>query len=322
MIFIYGKLERMDEKTMNAFIFPGQGSQKSGMYYLLGNKANEVDEIFAIAQEASGYDVLSMCRDFSEEELKQTLNTQLSVTAMNMAYLRLLENRGIEPNIVAGHSLGQLSALTAAGVISVFDLFRLVGKRAELMSKVKESGKLATIIGLEKDVVNKVCEEVSKNKGNVKIALENATKQFVVGGREEDVSEVLKTLRYDKPLKIVEIQVSNAFHTYLMAPMVQPFREFVSSIEFHTPKTKILLNSKGGVGESVEEIREDVIKQCENTVKWVDCMKLLLAAEKLSVAEVGVGRMMSQLMKGINRKQKVYCLSNPEDFEQYLALWK
>ena len=305
---------------MNAFIFPGQGSQKAGMYNLLGDKAKEVDDVFAIAKEVTGRDVLSLCRDATEEELKHTFNTQLSVTAMNMAYLKLLENRGIKPFVVAGHSLGQLSALVAADVISMFDLFRLVEKRATLMSEVKETGKLATIIGLDKGVVERACAEVGKYGFSVKIALENATRQFVIGGKVADVDAVLPLIQSCNPMRIIEIKVSNAFHTNLMLPMIPAFSEFVNSLTFHEPKTKILLNAKGGYAECAEEIRQDIIMQCEKVVKWVDCMSLLLSKDLVNVAEVGVGRVLSQLMRGIDSNQRVYCLSVAADFDKFVSM--
>lgn len=111
---------------MVGYLFPGQGSQREGMYYLLRDNEREVREIFEIAKEATGRDVLNVCKYCTEQELKETINTQVSVTAMNIAFARLLRNRGIVPDVVAGHSLGQLSAICVAGVISEFDLFSLV----------------------------------------------------------------------------------------------------------------------------------------------------------------------------------------------------
>ncbi|MCR4678071.1 MAG: acyltransferase domain-containing protein [Lachnospiraceae bacterium] len=114
---------------MIAYLFPGQGSQKEGMYNLIKENEADVSEVFDEASKVTGRDIRALCRDATEEELKQTLNTQISVTTMNMAYAKLLEKRGIKPDVVAGHSLGQLSAIAAAGVISTVDLFRLVKKR-------------------------------------------------------------------------------------------------------------------------------------------------------------------------------------------------
>ncbi|SFC13167.1 ACP S-malonyltransferase [Butyrivibrio sp. YAB3001] len=304
---------------MKAFLFPGQGTQKAGMYSLLTGKEAEVDEVFKIASEATGKDVLSLCRDCTDEELKQTANTQLSVTAMNMAYLRLLENRGIKPDIVAGHSLGQLSAVAAAGCISLYDLFRIVGKRAELMGQLKESGKLATILGLDREVIYKVCEEVSKEVGKVQVALENATQQTVIGGKEEEVNAAVERLKEAGALRIVEIKVSNAFHTYMMEPMVEPFAEFVKSIEFKAPQTRILLNAKGNFADNESEIKTDLINQCTNVVKWCDCMNLLLKEKDIKIAETGVGRTMASMIKGIDRGVKVYLMSNNVDFEQFIT---
>ena len=307
-----------EKHDMIAYLFPGQGSQKEGMYNLFGDCAEEVSEVFDEAAKVTGRDIKALCRDATEEELKQTLNTQISVTTMNMAYSKLLEKRGIKPDVVAGHSLGQLSAIAAAGVISTVDLFRLVNKRAELMSGINESGKLATAVGLDKETVTNICEEVSKENGKVSIALENSPTQYVIGGKEEDVDKAVVKLKEAGALKVVEIKVSNAFHTYMMAPMVEDFKKFVNSLEFKKPVCKTLLNCKGGYSDDPEEIREDVINQCVNTVKWVDCINRLLSDENVQIAEVGAGKIMASLVKGFDRKKKVYLMSNPADFEEFV----
>lgn len=307
---------------MIAYLYPGQGTQKSGMYNLLGNRAAEVQEVFDIAKEASGRDILELCKKGTDAELKETLNTQISVTAMNMAYTKLLENRGISPDIVAGHSLGQFSALATAGVISMYDLFRIVQKRAELMTELQEAGKLATVVGLDKNIIDQICEEVSRTAGEVRIALENSAQQNVIGGKEDDVDQAVAKLREAGAIKIVEIRVSNAFHTYLMEPMVEPFHSFIDTIEFHEPKRKILLNAKGDYAESLEEIKEDVIKQCVSVVKWRSCLEHLQKEQDILLAEVGVGKTMAGLVRGMGQNQKTYVMSSNRDFDQFEKLVK
>lgn len=304
---------------MIAYLFPGQGSQRAGMYDLLGDKIKETEEVFEVAKAVTGRDVIRLCKELTDDELILTYNTQLSVTAMNMAYSKILANRGIVPNIVAGHSLGQLSALAAADVISLHDLFRIVAKRAELMMRVQENGKLATIIGLEKSIIEEICQEVSKISGQVSIALENSDKQYVIGGKEKDVDIAVRKIESEGALKIVELRVSNAFHTYLMEPMVQEFGDFVNTIVFNEPKAKVLLNAKGGYAESADEIKNDVIAQCVNVVKWKDCMHILLENKETLIAEVGIGKTMSSLMRGMPHKCKVYSMSNNIDFDLFLS---
>lgn len=289
------------------------------MYDLLGDKIKETEEVFEVARVVTGRDVIKLCKELTDEELKVTYNTQLSVTAMNMAYAKILANRGIVPDIVAGHSLGQLSALAAADVITLHDLFRIVDKRAELMMRVQESGKLATIIGLDKSIIEEICKEVSKISGTVSIALENSDKQYVIGGKKKDVDSAVSKIESEGALKIVELKVSNAFHTYLMEPMVQPFSDFINTIVFNEPNAKVLLNAKGGFAESVGEIKKDIIEQCVNAVKWKDCMHILLESKDALIAEVGIGKTMSSLMRGMPHKCKVYSISNNVDFDMFLS---
>jgi [acyl-carrier-protein] S-malonyltransferase len=238
---------------------------------------------------------------------------------MNMAFLQLLINREIVPDIVAGHSLGQFSALAAAGVLSLYDLFQIVNRRAELMNQLKESGKLATVIGLQKEVIEEICNEISAETGKVSIALENTKNQFVIGGREPDVNRAVEKLKKIGAIRILEIKVSNAFHTYLMQSMVEPFQTFLDTVEWKNPKARILLNAKGDYATSLGEVKEDVIKQCTNTVKWKDCLSQLLQENELCLAEVGVGKTMESLVRGMNTGQKTFLISNNKDFEQFIS---
>lgn len=303
---------------MIVYLFPGQGSQKAGMLNALGEKIDEVKEIFDIAEDVTGRCIRELCIKGIDEELKQTINTQLCVTTMNMAYVKLLENRGILPEVVAGHSLGQFSALTASGVITLPDLFRIVQKRAELMEGISGKGKLATIVGLDKLIIENICNEVSASQGTVEIALENSLQQTVIGGKEEDVNMAIEKIREAGAIRIVETKVSNAFHTYMMKPMVEPFKEFVNTIEFCKPKSKLLLNAKGGFSDDPEEIKMDVFNQCINRVKWVDCLDKILKNEESILAEVGFGKVMMSLVRGKDREKKVYCMSNNKDFELFV----
>lgn len=185
------------------------------------------------------------------------------------------------------------------------------------MTSVKGKGKLATIVGLDKTIIEEKCAKANGLSGEVRIALENSEQQYVIGGKEEDVDIVVALLKEEKNKGIFELKVSNAFHTYLMEPMVDAFREFVNTIKFHETSAKILLNSKGGYSESIKEVKEDIIKQCVSTVKWSDCMKLLLTNENIDIAEIGVGRVLTNLMRSFSVEKKIYSLSNKRDFEQF-----
>ena len=307
---------------MITYLFPGQGTQKAGMYQLLGDKSNEVQEVFDIVKEVTGRDIKQLCTEATDEELRLTINTQLCVTAMNMAYYQMLKNRGIQPDVVAGHSLGQFSALAAAGVLTLPDLFRLIQKRAQLMDELEQAGSLATSIGLDKQTVEAVCKEVNATGARVDLALENSNVQYVVGGTEEDVAIAVEKLKEAGAMRVVQIKVSNAFHTYMMEPMVKPFEAAVNAIEFHEPTARILLNAKGDFATSIDEIKEDVIRQCVSVVRWRESLDLILPEPGLIMAEVGVGKVMASTVKGMDRSKKVYLMSNEKDFGQFIELVK
>lgn len=188
------------------------------------------------------------------------------------------------------------------------------------MADVQGSGKLATIVGLDKTTIEEVCDKAKRLSGEVRIALENSKQQYVIGGKEEDVDVVVALLKAKKT-DIFELKVSNAFHTYLMEPMVDSFNDFVNTLEFHETSTKILLNSKGGYSENVKEVKEDIVKQCVSVVRWSDCMKLMLENENIAIAEVGVGWVLTNLIRSISPEKKVYSISNKRDFEQFSNLF-
>ncbi|MCR4678457.1 MAG: ACP S-malonyltransferase [Lachnospiraceae bacterium] len=304
---------------MKVFLFPGQGSQRAGMYSSLNKYEDEVKNVFDIAGRVTGRDVVDLCLSATDEVLKQTINTQLCVTTMNIAYAEVLKSKGIVPDVVAGHSLGQFSALAVAGVITYEDLFRVIKKRAELMDGLNESGKLAVIMGLRKSTVEDICKAITAEGYRVQIALDNSLSQVVVGGKEDAVDRAIVRTKESGAIKISEVRVSNAFHTYLMEPMIEPFKEFVDTIDFKESNVRVLLNAKGDYAANAEEIREDVIKQCVSEVKWTDCITKVLKEDPTFI-EVGFGKTMMSLIKGTDRSKRVWLSSNEKDLDEFLSV--
>lgn len=302
------------------YMFPGQGTQRAGMLRDLGSNVADVRAVFEAASDVSGKDVEKLCLSATEEELKRTENTQIAVTAMNLAFYTLLQQKGVSPTVVLGHSLGQFSALYAAGVFSLEDTFRLIAKRAELMAGITISGALCTVLGLSMEQVESICKEVDPTGERLAVALHNTETQIVVGGLEEVVAQAEAIFKQNGALRTIPVRVSNAFHTPLMKEMEDEFSAFVSSVPLSEPKCPVLLNCKGGYAADATEIRRDIIQQCCHTVHWCDCLKKLFEQEDLLVAELGIGKVLAGMARSIDPRRTTYLMSNPRQFSQFVGL--
>ncbi len=302
-------------------MFPGQGTQKPGMLRELGNHIEEVNSVFDTAKAVTGRDVKELCLTANAEELQKTENTQLAVTAMNLSYLTLVRRNGIEPDITLGHSLGQFAAFVASGVLTVEQAFVLVQKRAELMSRVKRSGMLCSVLGLDFDTVDKICKEIDPNGENLVVALYNTQNQIVVGGDSEYVLKAEALCKEKGALRTVPIRVSNAFHTPLMREMEEKYSEFIDKIDFKEPKCRLMLNCKGDFASDVDDIKKEIKNQCCRTVLWYEGIKKIIETKKeIFFAEGGVGKVLSGMMRSIDNRQKVLMLSNPAQYNKFIKL--
>lgn len=303
-------------------MFPGQGTQRAGMLRELGNRVNDVTEIFQAASDISGRDVMQLCLTAPDDILKRTENTQVAVTAMNLAYYTLLQKSGVLPDIVLGHSLGQFSALYAAGVVSLESLFKIIVKRAELMNGLQVNGALCTVLGLSMEQVVQICAQVDPEGKRLAVALHNTEKQIVVGGEAAFVASAEADFKAAGAIRTVPVRVSNAFHTPLMKPMEQEFKAFINSIPLNEPQCQMLLNCKGDYAKNAADIKEDMILQCCHTVHWFDCLQKLLAADDLLLAEVGIGKVLAGMVRNTQPHQTTYLISNVKQFKQFTDLAK
>ena len=305
------------------FMFPGQGTQKPGMLKTLGNEIENVEEVFTIAQQATGRDIKDLCLNANAETLKKTENTQLAVTAMNLSYLTLLQKEGIKPDIVLGHSLGQYSAFVAAGVLTMEQVFQLVEKRAELMAQCQKEGMLCSVLGLNFKQVDFICKEVDPSQKELVVALHNTENQIVIGGNPDYVSKAEIKCKEKGALRTVPIRVSNAFHTPLMKEMEDTFMAYVDEMEFKEPEIKLMLNCKGDYATDIEDIKNEIRNQCCHTVLWNDGVKKIIEIKKdLVFAEVGVGKVLTGMMRSIDSKQKVWMISNVKQRNQLIQYVK
>ncbi len=304
---------------MKVFIFPGQGSQQAGMYRLLGNMADEVKDIFEAASDASHKDVVDLCLKQSDEVLSHTEITQIVVTTMNLAFYRLLINRGVEPDLVMGQSLGQFSALAACGGMSFEEVFALVTERARLMTEMTRESTLYSVLGLSEEKVRAALDTLPEGLDPVEIALINSKEQIVIGGTVDALKVAEQKMKEAGAFKVVPAKLNRAFHTSYMKDMEQAFIDYLNTLHLNEPKCRIVLNCAGDYGRTAADLKADMIAQCCHVVLWRDCMEKLRNIPNLNVAEVGVGRIMAGIMRNCGFKDKVSLMSDPREFNMYVS---
>ena len=283
--------------TQLAFIFPGQGSQQVGMGAELARAYPIANTVFQEADIALGRALSQLCFKGPEEALKQTENTQLAILTCSVATLRILKELGITPNAVAGHSLGEYSALVAAGVLDFADALRLVHARASLMAEAGETqqGTMAAILGMETEQLRELCDGT---EGPVNIANYNCPGQLVISGEVDAVNHVVSLAKAEIGERRCRLlPVSGAFHSPLMAPAQQKFRSALDSVTLYPPQVDIVMNVTGEFVKDVEDIRHLLFQQITQPVQWEKTLRTIEKAGITHFVEVGPGKVLSGLVK-------------------------
>jgi [acyl-carrier-protein] S-malonyltransferase len=280
-----------------AFLFPGQGSQSVGMGEDLYREFTVVRELFDMAAEVTRMDVAKLCFKGPMSEVTLTVNLQPAVTAVNLACLAVLGKEGLFPDFSAGHSLGEFSALTAAGIISRADALRLVFERGKLMHResTRNKGAMQAIIGLRIDTVSELVGQIAA-RGVVSVANHNAETQIVITGAPEPVNEV-GALAKERGAKAIALKVSGAWHSELIRGAEDEFRAHLGAIEFNLPKTPVIHNVTADSVEDPVEIRGLMARQLCSPVRWYDTMVKLMNEDVEIFAEVGPGKVLTGLLK-------------------------
>jgi [acyl-carrier-protein] S-malonyltransferase len=302
-----------------AFLFPGQGSQSVGMGEDLCQAFSEAREIFDMAEAITGIAIKDLCFKGPMEDLTQTINLQPAVTAMNLACLSVLNKQGIIPDLTAGHSLGEYSALCAAGVLSTEDTLKLVHKRGLLMHReaTQNTGAMHAIVGLPIETIQDMVQQ-AQAEGIVAVANHNTEKQIVITGAPAQVEKVSRQA-VQKGAKAVTLKVSGAWHSQLIQGAEQEFSDFLKTIPFKPPQCDVLLNVTAEAEENPEEIRSVMSRQLCSPVRWYPAMKRLMERRIDVIVEVGPGRVLAGLLKQILPKDhpcKVYTANSLKNLEQ------
>ena len=304
-----------------AFLFPGQGSQAVGMGLDFYQEYDVVRELFDMAEEISKINISKLCFNGPMEDLTQTVNLQPSVTAMNLACLTIIEKEGVTPDICAGHSLGEYSALCASDIVSREDTFRLVFKRGELMHReaVKNKGAMHAILGLPIDAVALIVEKV-KEEGVVAVANHNAEQQIVITGSPNPV-EKASSLAASQGAKAIPLKVSGAWHSELIQGAQEEFKDLIESIPFNVPQRPTIFNVTADFEKKPDEIKSIMARQLCSPVKWYDSMCKLMDEDIEIFVEVGPGKVLTGLLKKILPKDypcQIFNVNSMKGLEQFL----
>jgi len=314
----------MTVSTSLAFVFPGQGSQSVGMLAELSQRSPVVEATFREASEGAGVDLWALSQDGPEEQLNRTEFTQPALLAAGVAVWRAWrEQGGVLPSVLAGHSLGEYGALVAADALSLHEAARLVRLRGQLMQDAAPagSGAMAAVLGADDAVVRQVCEQASQS-GVVVPANFNSPGQVVIGGQGEAVDRALALLAEAGVRKTVKLAVSVPSHTPLMREAANRLSEAMAKLAWKAPSIPVVQNVDAEVHEGVQAIRDALVRQLYLPVQWTACVQALTGRGVTRVAECGPGKVLTGLVKRIDKALDARAIGGAGDFEAALAEWK
>lgn len=303
-----------------AFLFPGQGSQAVGMGLDFYQEYDIVRELFDMVDEITRTNISQLCLKGPFDDLTETINLQPAITVVNLACLAAIEKENIKPDISAGHSLGEYSAMCASGIVSKEDTFRLVFKRGELMHResTKHKGAMHAIIGLGINAVEELVANVQKD-GIVAVANHNTEQQIVVTGAPDPVKKV-SALASSQGAKAIPLKVSGAWHSELIKGAQEEFKDFIDAAHFNTPERPMIFNVTADLAKDTDEIKSIMVRQFCSPVRWYDSMCKLIAENVEIFVEVGPGKVLTGLLKKILPKDypcKTYNVNNMKSLERF-----
>lgn len=304
-----------------AFVFPGQGSQSVGMLAELAAAHPEVRATFDEASAGAGVDLWDISQNGPDTVLNSTENTQPALLAASVAVWRVwIKQGGALPALLSGHSLGEYSALVAAGALSLADAAGLVAKRGRLMQAAVPSGvgAMAAILGGDDAQIGEVCDEVAQGQV-VSPANFNSPGQLVIAGHAEAVDRALARLAELGVKKAVKLAVSVPSHCMLMRDAADQLGEAMASLSWNMPSIPVVQNADALVHHSVEDIRSALMRQLYLPVRWTECVQALAAAGITQVVECGPGKVLSGLIKRIDKSIEAKPAATPADLDAALA---
>lgn len=307
-----------------AFVFPGQGSQSIGMLAELSEFHAVIRETFVEASDGAGIDLWALSQGGPEEMLNRTEYTQPALLAAGIAVWRAWQAQGgAMPSMLAGHSLGEYSALVAAEALSLHDGAHLVRLRGQLMQDAAPAGigAMAAVLGADDDMVAEVCVQASGSQVVVP-ANYNSPGQIVIGGDSAAVDRAIALLTERGVRKVVKLAVSVPSHTPLMREAANRLAEAMRGMSWRPPSLPVVQNVDAQVHAGIDDIRDALVRQLYLPVRWTDCTLALVARGATRIAECGPGKVLTGLVKRIDKSVESKSLATPGDFQTALEEWK
>jgi [acyl-carrier-protein] S-malonyltransferase len=306
-----------------AMTFPGQGSQSVGMGKEIADDSTEAKEVFDEVDEALGEKLSSLIWDGPLDELTLTANAQPALMAVSLATLKAMQAKGFDieaAKFVAGHSLGEYSALAAAGSISIADTARLLRIRGNAMQKAVPAGlgAMAAIIGLEDDALETICQNCSNNEANVQIANDNGGGQLVISGHKQAVNAACEAAKEAGAKRAIPLPVSAPFHSTLMAPAADAMREALAGVTINAPLIPLVANVLAAPITDPDEIRLRLVEQVTGRVRWRESVAFMAGEGVDTLLEIGAGKVLTGLARRIDRSLTGRVINTPDDIDALL----
>lgn len=302
-----------------AFVFPGQGAQSVGMGQDVYENHPVARQIYDRADEVLGFSLSELIFAGPEEELKLTYNTQPALLATSIALYEVFKEKGILCDYVAGHSLGEYSALVVAGVMSFEDALTTVRARGQLMEQAVPAGEgaMAAVLGAEREALAGLCSEVSRTAGLVELANVNCPGQIVVSGTKAGVEAIVQQGKEAGAKRVIPLEVSGPFHSSLMKPAADKLREVLASVNMHPARVPVIANVTAKPVTDPDLIRSLLVEQVYSPVLWEDSVNWLLSQGVDSFAEIGSGNVLSGLIKKTDRTVRTTALNSKAAIDQF-----
>ena len=303
-----------------AFVFPGQGAQTVGMGKDFCDRYEAAKKLFQQADEALGYSIKDMCFEGPAEDLQLTANTQPAILTMSVIANEILKEHGIQPEVAGGHSLGEYSALVAAGALDFQEAVLLVHKRGQFMQEAVPVGQggMAAIIGLADEVIVDACAKATEAAGDVQAVNFNCPGQTVIAGTTKGVEAAVEIMKEAGAKKAVILPVSAPFHSTLMKPAAEKLAAELDKITIRDAKIPVVSNFTGRLETAADEIKANLVAQADHPVKWIDCVLTMKEFGADTFVEAGPGKTLCGFNRRIDKSLASMNVENIESLQKTL----